>query len=215
MEVGSLQFLNNWFSALLQFFFSLTNNYGAAIILLTLAYKVVLIPLSYTQRKSMFQLKEIAPLQKAIQEKYKDDPQEANKKIMEMYKEHNANPFSGCLIALLQLPILFILNNVLRSTDYAGYGFLWISDLTRPDIILALVSGVISYLQMSMETTEENKTTSYTFPVFITIMGFYLPAGLSLYFAVSYILSYFEILAFNKIMKKNKVRVEGGAQNND
>jgi len=161
----------------------------------------------------MLQIKEISPLQKEIQEKYKNDPQEANKKIMELYKEHNAHPFSGCLVGLLQLPIAIILYNVLRATDYAGYGFLWINDLTRPDIILAIVSGAISYFQMSMETTEANKTSAYTFPVFITLMGLYLPSGLSLYLAATYILSFVEILIINRLLNRKKVKAEGGAQN--
>ncbi len=207
-----MQFLSKWFAGLLQFFFGVTNNYGAAILLLTLTYRFLLLPLTWTQRKSMLQMKEIAPLQKEIQEKYKNDPQEANKKIMELYKKHNANPFSGCLVGILQLPIAIILYNVLRATDYAGYGFLWIKDLTRPDIILAIVSGGISYLQMSMETTEANKTSAYTFPVVIAMMGLYLPSGLSLYLAATYILSYIEILVMNKFLNRKKVKAEGGAQ---
>jgi len=206
--------ISNWFSSLLQFFFNLTNNYGLAIILLTLTYRLVLLPLTWTQRKSMVKMKEVAPLQKEIQEKYKDNPQEANKRIMELYKKHNVSPFGGCLLALLQLPIGIILFSVLRKVDYAGYAFLWIKDLTRPDPILAIISGGISYLQMSMETTESNKTSAITFPLFITMMGMTLASGLSLYIVSTYLLSYVETLVMNRMIKGNQVRVEE-EKNND
>ncbi|MDD4264339.1 MAG: YidC/Oxa1 family membrane protein insertase [Firmicutes bacterium] len=207
-------FLNTWFTNLLEFFFQLSNNYGVAIIMLTVTYKVVLLPLTWVQRKSMSVMKELTPLQQEIQEKYKNDPQEANKRIMELYKQHNANPFGGCLLSLLQLPIAFILFGVLRATNFEGASFLWISDLTKPDIILALLTGAISYLQMNMETTatSTNKTSTYLFPVFIAIMGLYLPSGLSVYLVSVYILSYFEVRLINALLDRKKAKVEGGAQ---
>jgi len=208
-----LQFISKWFADLLQFFYGLTNNYGMAILLLTVTYRLVLIPLSWTQRKSMIQMKELAPKQKEIQEKYKDNPQEANKRILELYKEKKANPFSGCLVALLQLPIAIILFNVLRSTDVTGVSFLWIKDLSKPDLILVLLTGLVAYFQMSAEATDANKTTAITFPIFITFIGMTIASGVSLYLFATYVLSYAENSVMTMLFNRKKAGVEGGKQN--
>lgn len=208
-----MQFISKWFADLLQFFYGLTNNYGMAILLLTVTYRLILIPLSWTQRKSMIQMKELAPKQKEIQEKYKDNPQEANKRIMELYKENKANPFSGCLVALLQLPIAIILFNVLRSTDVTGVSFLWIKDLSKPDLILVLLTGLVAYFQMSAEATDTNKTTAITFPIFITFIGMTIASGVSLYLFATYVLSYAENSVMTMLFNRKKAGVEGGKQN--
>lgn len=207
-------FLTNWFSSLLELFRQVTGNYGVAIILLTLTYKVLLLPLTIAQRKSLNVMKELAPLQQQIQEKYKDNPQEASKKLTELYKEHNANPLGGCLLSLLQLPIGFILIGVMRSIDLEGTSFLWIKELTKPDIILALLTGVVAYFQMSLDTTNTStgKTNAYIFPAIITFMGINFPAGFSLYILMVYIISYIEVIVINSYLNKKKASVQGGAK---
>jgi YidC/Oxa1 family membrane protein insertase len=94
--------------------FDLTHNYGLAIILLTVAIRLVLLPLGVKQIKSMQATQAMQPKIKALQTKYKGDRQRQNEEMMKLYKEHGYNPLSGCLPVLLQLPVLITLFAVLR-----------------------------------------------------------------------------------------------------
>jgi YidC/Oxa1 family membrane protein insertase len=100
---------------LLKFFYGYVGDWGAAIIVLTLAFRVLLIPLTWKQTKSMYELQEIQPKIKALQEKYKNDKEKQNEEMMKFYKENKVNPFSGCLPLLLQMPLFIALFSVLRD----------------------------------------------------------------------------------------------------
>ncbi|MEM2936389.1 MAG: YidC/Oxa1 family membrane protein insertase, partial [Candidatus Bathyarchaeia archaeon] len=106
--VGGLNFL-------LQAFYDLTGNYGIAIILLTLLVKLVLLPLTIKQTRSMIAMQKIQPEIKKLQEKYKDDRERLSQEMMKFYKENKVNPLGGCLPLLLQLPVFFALFTVLRK----------------------------------------------------------------------------------------------------
>jgi len=166
-------------------------NYGLAIILLTVIIKIALYPLSLKQMRSMVIMQQLAPKIKEIQEKYKaKDPQKMQKKVMELYQEHNANPMSGCLPMLIQLPILIALYRALLKFPYpdpAHAGFLWISSLSQMGdhlYILPVLAGVTTYLQSRMTMTTNDPTQRMmliTMPVFIAWICTTVPAGLSLY----------------------------------
>jgi len=102
----------NW---LLQAFYDLTGNYGVAIILLTVMVKLVLLPLTIKQTRSMIAMQKIQPEIKKLQEKYKDDKEKLSQEMMKFYKENKVNPLGGCLPLILQLPIFFALFTVLRK----------------------------------------------------------------------------------------------------
>ncbi|MBN2025517.1 MAG: membrane protein insertase YidC [Actinobacteria bacterium] len=105
-----------WFlNYLLQFFYSFTNNYGIAIILLTVLVKVVLLPLTIKQTRSMIAMQKIQPEIKKLQEKYKEDKEKLSQEMMKFYKENKVNPLGGCLPLILQLPVFFALFTVLRK----------------------------------------------------------------------------------------------------
>ncbi|MDR1884927.1 MAG: YidC/Oxa1 family membrane protein insertase [Synergistaceae bacterium] len=104
---------------ILHFFQNLTGSYGLAIIFLTVLVRLALYPLSQKQMDSMAQMQKIQPRMKMLQEKYKDDKQKLNEEIMRLYKENNANPMAGCLPILVQLPIMFILFQVLMNNEEA------------------------------------------------------------------------------------------------
>lgn len=150
------------------------KNYGIAIILATIIIKIILLPLTIKQDKSMKEMKKVQPLLEKVKEQYKNDPQMMNQKTMEIYKEHKINPAGGCLPLLVQMPILIALFGVLRSGIIPEYGnvmsevltfdgniiinyikgvlngpsFLWL-DLVTPDqfYILPILTGIVTYLQ--------------------------------------------------------------------
>jgi YidC/Oxa1 family membrane protein insertase len=105
---------------LLKYFYGYVNDWGWAIILLTIAFRVLLIPLTWKQTKSMYELQEIQPKIKALQEKYKNDKEKQQEELMKFYKENKVNPFGGCLPLLLQMPLFIALFTVLRTNlpDY-------------------------------------------------------------------------------------------------
>ncbi|GAE89247.1 YidC/Oxa1 family membrane protein insertase [Acetivibrio straminisolvens] len=91
------------------------GSYGLAIIIFTIFVKLLLLPLSIKQYKSSMKMQEMQPLIQEIQRKYKNDPQMQNQELLKIYKEHNFSPASGCLPALIQLPIMVSLYYVIRE----------------------------------------------------------------------------------------------------
>ena len=85
------------------------GNYGIAIIILTILVRLILLPLTLKQEKSMKKMRDIQPELDKLKEKYKDKPQEFQKATAEIYKEHNVNPLAGCLPLLIQMPIFIAL----------------------------------------------------------------------------------------------------------
>ena len=106
------QFQQIIFQALL-YIEGITHDWGMAIILLTVAIRVVLLPLTWKQTKSMVEMQRIQPQIKALQEKHKDDKEKLQEETMKFYQENKVNPFGGCLPLLLQFPILIALYGVL------------------------------------------------------------------------------------------------------
>src|SRR5918997_2033916 len=103
------------FSTALAGFYALIPSYGLAIILLTLAVRLLLLPLSIKQTKSMREMQAIQPEIKRLQAKHKGDRQKMNEELMALYKEHGVNPFGGCLPLLMQFPVLIGLFYVIRD----------------------------------------------------------------------------------------------------
>ncbi len=176
-------------------------SWGVVIILFALLMKIVLNPLTKTQMNSMKKMSALNPKITAIREKYKDDPVKANQQIMKLYKEEKINPAGGCLPMLLQLPILYALFGVFNSTiELRNESFLWIKDLSSPDVILtlpfkiplfginqisglALAMGVTMFIQQKMTITDpKQKAMVYIMPVMLTLLFFSFPAGLNLYY---------------------------------
>jgi YidC/Oxa1 family membrane protein insertase len=114
-------------------------NYGLSIIAITIIIKVLFWPLTRASTRSMKRMSELAPQVKALQQKYKDDPAKAQKKMWELYKENKVSPLGGCLPMLLQLPVFIGFYQMIRSAiELRGSQFLWVKDLTQPDTIFVL-----------------------------------------------------------------------------
>ena len=109
--------------AVLEFLYGITNSFGLAIVLLTILIRLALYPLNQKQMVSMQQMQTIQPRLKVIQEKYGNDKEKMNQETMRLYKENKVNPAAGCLPLLVQLPILILLFNVLRTYDFADTSF--------------------------------------------------------------------------------------------
>lgn len=149
------------------------NDLGIAIILLTLIIRLILSPLSIKTFKSQKALSELQPKVKEIQEKFRNDNQQQTKQIMDLYRQYNVNPFSGCLPLLIQLPILIALYRV-SSAGFAknslavlydfiknpgplnsiSLGFL---DLTKRSIPLSLIAGISQFLQTKLSLSFSKK----------------------------------------------------------
>ena len=141
------------FSGALTGFYALIPSYGAAIILLTLAVRVLLLPLSIKQTKSMREMQVIQPEVKKIQAKHKGDRQKMNEEMMALYKEHGVNPLGGCAPLLLQFPILIALFYVVQKPlSYMGYEAPTVAKgifAAPADYIARNVSGIMETLQES------------------------------------------------------------------
>ena len=109
------EFFANMFGYLLKLMYDLVNNYGLAIILFTVTIKIILIPLSIKQQKSMKKSAELQDKMKVIQFKYKNDQEKMNQEIMSLYKTEKMSPFSGCLTAIIQMLLLLSIFYLVRS----------------------------------------------------------------------------------------------------
>ena len=109
------QFFANIFGYLLELLYNLVNNYGLAIILFTVIIKLLLLPLSIKQQRTMKKSSELQEKMKTIQFKYKNDPEKMNQEIMNLYKTENMSPFSGCLTAIVQMLLLLSIFYLVRS----------------------------------------------------------------------------------------------------
>jgi len=132
----------------------IAGSYGLGIILLTVFVRLSMWPLSESQQRSMKQMQTLQPKMKAIQERYKNDPQTMQRKMMEFYKEHNFNPMSGCLPLLIQMPIFILLYTTFMSPQFiqmAGDApFLFVKSL---DATLRTNAGVSNNGVMGVSNT--------------------------------------------------------------
>lgn len=122
----------------LNFFYGWVNDYGFAIILLTVAMRVVLLPLTIKQTKSTFELQRIQPKIKQLQAKYKNDKEKLQEETLKFYKENKVNPLGGCLPLLLQMPIFFALFRVLGTTSKKVAG----KSKILPGLLLAHIASM-------------------------------------------------------------------------
>ena len=182
----------------LQFLYKIVRNYGWAIIIFSVFIKIVLYPLTRKQLRSMKQMQELQPKLTVLKEKHKKDPQKLNKETMKLYKQHGVNPMGGCLPLLLQMPVLFALFNLFRTTIMLRQAsFLGIiKDLSAPDgiiqgfNILPILMGVTMILQQKTTTqAPQQKTMAYIMPIFLLFIFYKLSAGLNLYYLMFNVLS--------------------------
>lgn len=208
---------------LLKVIYNLVGDYGLSIIIFTVLIKLFMLPLMNAQMKSMKSMQIIQPKIEEIKKKYPNNQEKQNQLTMELYRQHDVNPFMGCLPMLIQLPILFGLFAVLRDpVTYifgtqeayaaADQGFFWITSMTNPDVItvsgfvvpyiLPVIAALTTYLdsalmQKGQEKNQTMVTMTYLMPLMILWYGRTFPSGLSLYWAVSNIFSIVQKMILN------------------
>ena len=187
---GIYGLLKGVIEAMLVFMHNLTGNFGLAIIGVTILMKIILLPLTLKQDRSMKSMKKLQPELDKLKEKYKGDPKMLNQKTMELYQQHKVNPAGGCLPLLVQLPILWALFGVLRGGIVPQDStFLWM-ELVKPDpfYILPVLNGVVSFVQQKVMGSSDNpqmKNMMYMFPIMMVFISYKMPAGLQIYWLTS------------------------------
>jgi YidC/Oxa1 family membrane protein insertase len=172
------------------------QNYGVAIILLTVLVKVVFYPLSLKSMRSMKAMQALQPQLNALRSKYRSDPQRFQKEQVELFRKHGVNPMGGCLPMVVQIPIFYALYLTLQySVELQGAPFLlWITDLSKKDpyYVLPILMGISMLVQQKMTPTVGDPRQAQIMlimPVVFTFMFLEFPTGLVLYWLVNNCLS--------------------------
>ena len=187
------------------------GNYGIAIILLTMLVRAMMFPLGRKQAMTAQKMQALQPHLKAIQEKYKDDKEQLTRETFALYKKYGANPMSGCIPALVQIPIFMGLWQALNTSVPLRHAtFLWINDLAAPDMMFKFPGNIeipflgewfnlLPFLVIALmiiqtqlfappattpEAEQSQKMMKYMM-VFMGVMFYKVPSGLGIYFITS------------------------------
>jgi len=157
--------------------YNIVGDFGVAIIIMTIAIKALLIPLSRKQIKSQKEMQELQPKIKKLQKKYKKDKEQLSKKTMALYKEHKVNPAAGCLPLIIQMVIFITMYRVIINVsggdviaaqadhlysfipapEVINGLFLGIMQLSEPNVILAVLTAAAQFYQLKMMQTKNTK----------------------------------------------------------
>jgi YidC/Oxa1 family membrane protein insertase len=205
VDYGWLWFVAQPLFWLLDFFHGLVQNWGLAIILVTVVIKAVFFPLSAASYRSMANMRRVAPKLQELKERYGDDRQKMSQEMMSLYQKEKINPLGGCLPILVQMPVFIALYWVLlESVEIRQAPFmLWIVDLSVKDpfFILPILMGVTMFIQTSLNPTPPDPTQAKVMkmmPIMFTFFFMFFPAGLVLYWLVNNILSIAQQWYINK-----------------
>jgi YidC/Oxa1 family membrane protein insertase len=180
----------------LQYFYEMFNNYGWAIIFVTIIIKIIFAPLTHKSFKSMKGMHKVQPYVKIIQERHKGDRQKMNEEMIELYKKHKVNPLGGCLPMLLQIPVFIGLYHALFfSIELRGAPFVgWIKDLSVADpyYVWPVIMGATMFLQQKLNPSigdPMQQKIMMMLPIVFTFLFMSFPSGLVLYWTVNNILT--------------------------
>ncbi len=182
--------------ALLNWLHSLIHNWGWAIIVLTIIVKAILYPLNNKAYRSMAKMRTVAPKMEALKKQYGDDKMGLQQAMMKLYRDEKINPLGGCLPMLVQMPIfiglywMIFLSVELRQAPWLG----WITDLSRPDpfFILPILMAATMWFQTTLNPPPSDPTQAQMMkimPLMFSVMFFFFPAGLVLYYVVNNLLT--------------------------
>ena len=211
VDYGWLWFISIPLFKILNFIHSIVNNWGFAIILLTLVVRGVMFPLTKAQYTSMAKMRLLQPKLMEIKEKFKDDRQKIGAETMKLYKAEKVNPLGGCLPLLIQMPIFIALYwTLMESTELRQSSFiLWITDLSVKDpyFVLPILYGVSMFLLQKMSPTPITdpiqRKVFMAMPFIFTFMFCTFPAGLTLYWLISNCFTIFQqVIIFRSLEKR-------------
>ena len=181
------------------------NNWGLALIMLTILIKILFFKLSETSYKSMAKMKKLAPRMTALKERYSDNRQKFSEELMKVYKQEKVNPLGGCLPILVQIPVFIALYWVIiESVEMRHAPFIgWIGDLSSKDpfYVLPILMGVSMYIQQKLNPPPTDAMQQKIFlalPFIFTALFATFPSGLVLYWLVNNVLSIAQQYLINK-----------------
>ena len=186
-----------------------TQSYGLGIILTTILVRLLLVPLTLSQNKSMVAMRRIQPELQEIQKKYANDKEEQQKHTMELYQKHKINPLGGCLPMLVQLPILWAFFRVLQNIpadETAVFLGIWALSEADPYYIFPILAAATTFLQSKLSATgdmSQQKSMLIMMPLMIGFFSLSLPSGLVLYWIVGNIFSIGQQMWINKLYPVN------------
>lgn len=199
VDFGFFKIIAKPLHLVLNFFYGYIGNYGFSIILLTVIIKLLFWPLTQKSYVSMKAMQKLQPEMKKLREKYSNDRESLNRKMMELYREHRVNPLGGCLPMLVQIPVFFALYKVLLGTielRHAPFIF-WLTDLSVKDpyYITPLIMGVTMFIQQKLTPNTMDPMQAkmmLAMPVVFTFLFLNFPAGLVVYWLVNNLLTIFQ-----------------------
>ena len=195
------------------------RDFGLAIILLTILIRLVLYPISVKALNSQKALQKLQPKIQELQKKYKDDKERQTRETLELYRKEKINPFSGLLLAIVQLPILIALYqvfwhglkpeainnlyNFVSNPVHINAMFFGFIDLSKPNLIFAILAGIFQFIQTKMLLPGKENSNSkerdisqimqkqmvYFLPFITVVILLKLPSALGLYWIISSVFS--------------------------
>jgi YidC/Oxa1 family membrane protein insertase len=201
--------------------------YGWAIVAITIIIKAIFWPLTQASTRSAKRMQALQPQIKALQEKYKDDPVKAQRKMMEFWKEHKINPMSGCLPTLIQMPVFIGFFYMIRSAiELRGASFLWVADLSKPDTLflipgvnfpfnlLPLIMGATMLWQAHLTPPSPGMDPAQArmmryMPLIFMVFLYNFSAGLTLYWTVQNLLSILQTKLIRKLPEQPPTPARG------
>ncbi len=212
----------------LKMFHQIAPNYGWDIILVTVALRLMMLPISIKSQRSMMRMQRLQPQMERLRERLKDDQERLQREMVDLYKRNHVNPVGGCLPMLLQLPIFIgLYEALLNSVELRHAPFIWwIKDLSAPDClpvswmpqlpfihchgipVLVLAMGASTFFQQWMTPTSPDPNQQRMMmltPIIFTVMFVNFPAGLSLYYFASNVLGVVQQVFLNREFKNSPV----------
>ena len=235
IDFGWFWFLTKPFFKVLAWIHGIVGNFGIAIMIFTLALKLLFYPLADKSYRSMAKMKALQPEMVKLRERYADDKVKQQQELMALYKREKVNPAAGCLPILIQIPVFFALYKVLFVTIEMRHApfFGWIHDLSAPDPTTVfnlfglipwtppaalmigawpLIMGLTMFLQQKLNPAPADPVQAKVFmllPIVFTFMLAHFPVGLVVYWAWNNTLT---ILQQWSIMKRMHVKISGGVE---
>lgn len=209
VDYGSLTFIAKPIFWLLEKFHALFNNWGFAIIFVTITIKLLFYRLSAASYRSMANMRKLQPKLQLLKERYGDDKQKFNMAMMDLYRKEKVNPLGGCLPILVQIPVFISLYWVLvESVELRQASFaLWLNDLSAMDpyFVLPVIMGISMYIQQKLNPPPADPIQAKVmqfFPIMFTFFFAFFPSGLVLYWVVNNVLSILQQWYITKQIEK-------------
>lgn len=222
----------DWIFDCIQYFANICGDWGMAIIIITIIFRLLVAPIMHKQTKSSYQMQKVQPLMQEIQEKYADDQVRMQEEMQKLYAETKFNPLAGCLPMLLQMPIFIAMFQTLREIGqregtYTFYNL--VPDLTDtpsgtfgdgflaflPYLILMLVFAFATFLPMIMQNLKNDSKQRNQMLIMggmMTIMMLWIswssPAGVLLFWGVSSVIGIAQTQITQHLMKKKDAEKE-------